>query len=100
MLDRAKNVDEALALMEKYNIVGVGGPLIHYLIADADGNSVLVEQKNGKRHIMRGESNWQSATNFYLAGEKRPLQQCDRFNKIHRQMKQTKNKNKNTNNQE
>ena len=86
MLDHAKTVDEALEIMNRYNIVGVGGPLIHYLIADADGNSVLVEQKNGKRHLHRNESNWQLATNFYVSGEKHPLRQCPRFSKIHQRM--------------
>ena len=89
MLDQARTVDEALAIMQRYNIVGVGGPLIHYLIADAEGNSALVEQKDGQRHIHRNDTNWQSATNFYLTGEETPLQQCHRFAAIHRRMMDT-----------
>lgn len=90
MLDRTKTVDEALALFKKYNVDAVGGPMIHYLVADASGDSALIELKDGKTNILLGERNWQSATNFYLTGEQQPLQQCPRFNKIHRMMKDNK----------
>jgi hypothetical protein len=86
MLDKAKTVDEALKLFDKYNIAMSGGPHIHYLIADADGNSALVELKDGKVNVLRNKSNWQSATNFYLTGEGQPVQQCWRFAKINKEM--------------
>ena len=37
MLDKAKNVEEAVTLIRKHNIRFNGGPQIHYLIADATG---------------------------------------------------------------
>lgn len=40
MMDHAKNVEEAIELVGGYNIDMSGGPPIHYLIADASGNSV------------------------------------------------------------
>ena len=64
MLDKTKTVDEAVKLFDKYNIHMRGGPNIHYLIADADGHSALVELKDGKINIHRGKTNWQSATQF------------------------------------
>lgn len=86
MLDQTKTVDEALTLLLNYNIKSRGGPQIHYLIADAKGQSALVELKDGQTHIMRGDGSWQSATNFYLTGQKSPLKQCPRFAKINRSM--------------
>lgn len=86
MLDRAKTVDEALAVFDKFNVVGVGGPRIHYLIADINGNSAVIELLDGKKHVIRNEHNWQSATNFYLTNQRQPLQQCSRFSRIHSQM--------------
>lgn len=35
MLDHARTVDEAIAVMESYNVDMSGGPAIHYLTADA-----------------------------------------------------------------
>ena len=86
MLDKTKTVDEALKLFDKYNIHMRGGPNIHYLIADANGNSALVELKDGKINIMRNKTNWQCATNFYMTGQKSPTQQCWRFAKINKEM--------------
>lgn len=90
MLDRAKSVEEALTVFDKYNILKTGGPNIHYLIADANGKSALIELKDGKTNIIRGDKNWQSATNFYLTGQEQPNQQCHRFAKINRLMSDKK----------
>ena len=86
MLDRAKTVEEAITVFNKYNIQKSGGPNIHYLIADVDGKSAVIELKDDKTNIMRGDKNWLSATNFYLTGQDKPLQQCRRFAQIHRVM--------------
>lgn len=90
MLDKAKTVDDALKLFEQYNIAMNGGPHIHYLIADADGNSALVELKERKVNVHRNKTNWQSATNFYLTGEDQPVRQCWRFAKINKEMNLSK----------
>ncbi len=39
MLDHARNVDEAVAILEAYNIETRGGPPLHYLIADRSGRA-------------------------------------------------------------
>ncbi len=90
MLDRAKTVEEAITVFNQFNISKVGGPNIHYLIADENGKSAVIELKDGKTNIMRGDKNWQSATNFYLTGQSKPLNQCHRFAKIHRLMSDKK----------
>ncbi len=43
LLDYAQNLDEALALLQNYNVDFGGGPTIHYLIADKSGHSAIVE---------------------------------------------------------
>lgn len=90
MLDRAKTTEEAIALFNEFNVLKSGGPNIHYLIADVNENSAVIELKDGKTNIIRGPGNWQSATNFYLTGQPKPLQQCRRFAQINRVMSDQK----------
>ena len=63
ILDHARNIDEAAALFDQYNITFRGGPPIHYLIADARGKAVLVEFYQGKMLILPNEAPWHLATN-------------------------------------
>jgi hypothetical protein len=64
MLDRARDVDEALDIMQSYNIDWSGGPALHYLLADATGRSVLVEFYQGEMVLIPNETSWHLATNF------------------------------------
>ena len=64
ILDHARDVDKAVAIIKNYNIDFEGGPPIHYLIADAKGRSVLVEFYRGELNIIENEQPWHSATNF------------------------------------
>lgn len=68
MLDSCCNLEEALALLEEYNIVFTPGPAVHYLIADALGKSAVVEFTEKGMEVIRPEHPWQVATNSYLAG--------------------------------
>ncbi len=87
ILDRAKNTEEALEIFDQFDIRSKGGPRIHYLIADALGESAVIELKDGEKHVHQDAGKtWQSATNFYLTGQKKPLQQCWRFKKIDQTM--------------
>ena len=63
VLDHAKNVDEAIALFEQYQVDFSGGPPIHYLVADASGKAVLVEFYLGKMILLPNETPWHLATN-------------------------------------
>ena len=67
MLDYASSVDEALEIMRKYNIDMVGGPPLHYLIADKFGDSVLVEFYDGEMVVIPNQVPWHQATNFLRA---------------------------------
>ena len=66
VLDHARTVEEALALMKQYNVDFGGGPPIHYLIADAGGHSVIVEYIYNEMRVLPNEAPWQVATNFLL----------------------------------
>jgi hypothetical protein len=78
VLDHAKDVDEALDLIQQYNI-DFADVSVHFHVADVSGKSAIVEYVDGGISIVRGEKNWQVSTN-YLFSE--PLQpDCWRYNK-------------------
>jgi len=72
VLDYAGNVEEAIELIQHYN---VNTTLIdpepeHYLIADPTGKSVIVEFLENETMIIQNQSPWQVATNFNIYGKK------------------------------
>lgn len=85
LLDKAQSVDEALSLLEAYNIDWGGGPPLHYLIADSGGDSAVVEFVDGEMKVLRNQQPWQVATNFVLSGHspESALRQCDRYATAH-----------------
>jgi hypothetical protein len=70
ILDYAKDVDEAVALLGQYNIDFGGGPPLHYLIADQAGDSIVIEFIDGEMVILEAEDPWQVSTNFLISIEK------------------------------
>jgi hypothetical protein len=68
VLDRAATVEEAIALLADYNIDFLGGPPLHYLLADAAGDSALIEFVDGEMSVLRTTVPWQVATNFVMSG--------------------------------
>ena len=67
ILDHARDVDEALAIVERYYIDWAGGPALHYLIADQTGRAVLLEFVDGEMQILPNEPAWHQATNFLVS---------------------------------
>jgi hypothetical protein len=63
VLDHARDVDEAVAIMAEYNIDWDGGPALHYLVADASGRAVLVEFSRGEMVVLPNEGPYHLATN-------------------------------------
>ena len=63
LLDRAANVDEAVALLEQYDMNSSIGSAHHFSIADASGKSVVVEYVDGKMLVKETKV----VTNHYLA---------------------------------
>ena len=88
MLDKAQSVDEALSLLGEYNIPSI---MQHYLIADARGNSVVVEFVDGEMKVIRNEHPWQVSTNFVLSRflESERGAQCLRYNAAYKTLEQT-----------
>jgi hypothetical protein len=83
MLDHACNVDEALAILQSYNIDMSGGPPIHYLLADRSGRSLLIEFYQGETHVLPNETPWHQATNFLRVSVDDVAQGlCWRYDKI------------------
>jgi hypothetical protein len=82
VLDGAATVDEALEILQHYNIDFEGGPSIHYLVADALGSAALLEHYAGEIHVLRNQANWHQATNFLNASVDYPIGQCHRYDSI------------------
>jgi hypothetical protein len=86
VLDHAGTVDEAIEILNSYNI-DMGSVPIHYLIASASGDSAVVEFYQGEMVAFRNESQWQVATNFLLASTNGNAQgQCWRYDLIERRL--------------
>lgn len=86
VLDKCATVDEALELLASYDMRDMIFANYHYQIADAEGNSAIVEYVNNEMHIIRqttkGEN--QKLTNFYLTegGDNRKEMGRDRYHNI------------------
>lgn len=87
MLDQAGMVDEAVAVLQRYNIDWGSGPALHYLIADRSGQSALAEFYQGKIHIILNDKPWHLATNFLLSSVNgSAVGQCPRYDRIDQQL--------------
>ena len=66
MLDKAKNVDEALKLLSSYDMHSSANSCYHFQICDASGKSVVVEYVDDEMKVVYPDKNYQCATNFLL----------------------------------
>lgn len=84
MLDYAKDVDEAVAVIENFNIDFRGGPPLHYFITDRSGRSVVVEFVNRNISVLPNTHSWQVSTNFVLTGlsAEHARTSCWRYKKV------------------
>jgi hypothetical protein len=90
MLDHASNVDEAVDILQSYNIDFGGGPPIHYLIADRSGRAALVEFYQGEMVVIPNESPWHLATNFLRASASASADgMCWRYDAISQRLAET-----------
>jgi hypothetical protein len=67
LLDQARTVPEAVAILQRYNIDFTGGPPLHYFVADAAGDSAVIEFVDGTTRVLPREKSWQLMVNFQLA---------------------------------
>jgi len=87
MLDHAANVDEAVSVLQRYNVDMEGGPPLHYLIADSTGRAVLVEFYEGEMVVIPNQGPWHLATNFLrTAAGDNPQSQCPRYAHIYERL--------------
>lgn len=70
MLDKAANVEEALALLEQYDMHSSAGSCYHFHLADAQGDSAVVEYVDNEYEVIRSSTKYQAATNFLLSEKK------------------------------
>jgi hypothetical protein len=82
ILDRASSVNEAIALIEQYNVVFTYGPTIHLLIGDASGNSAIIEFLDGSPKVVKSTGPFQPCTNLIMSGRsiEQALNSCWRYN--------------------
>lgn len=73
MLDKAATVDEALAIMRRYDVDFTIGPQVHYLIADAAGGSAVVEYAGGRLNVIDDRV----LTNFGMTGTSAAQRRAD-----------------------
>lgn len=66
LLDQAKNVDEAIALLKKYDMHSSANSCYHFQICDASGKSVVVEYVEDEMKVVQMDKKYQCATNFLL----------------------------------
>lgn len=66
MLDKAKNVDEALELLSSHDMHSSANSCYHFQICDASGKSVVVEYVDNEMKVVYPDKNYQCATNFLL----------------------------------
>ena len=83
LLDYAASVDEALELINMYN-VEIMFPPIHYLVSDAGGDSAVIEFFEGEMKLYREIEYPQIITNFIITGKMLPTEAyCDRYNCVY-----------------
>lgn len=70
MLDKAANTDEALALLEQYDMHSSAGSCYHFHISDAGGNSAVVEYVDSEFEVIRSDKSYQMVTNFLISEKK------------------------------
>jgi predicted choloylglycine hydrolase len=75
ILDYAKTTDEAIELLNQYNIHFVA-ETCHLMIADAHGKSAVVEFIDGKLQPTTTHESWQICTNHQICG-KTEAQNCE-----------------------
>lgn len=64
VLDYADSIENAVGLIDKYNIYFDSSMMAHFLIADHDGRSALIEFVNGETNIIYNDRSYQPASNF------------------------------------
>ena len=91
-LDKCATVDEALELFSSYDMHDSIFINYHYQLADAEGNSAIIEYVDNKMHIIRQEKkdDCLALTNYFLTegGDNHDGRGYDRYCRIKKRLKQ------------
>ena len=92
LLDKAATVDEAISLLDSYDMNSSGETGYHFFLADAHGNSAVVEYIENNMQVLRNskQDSTLAATNFTLTTEKGNGGGYDRYETIQSGLKSTK----------
>jgi predicted choloylglycine hydrolase len=89
LLDKAANVEEALALLKKYDLHASMGMMVHFALTDTNGRSVVVEYIDNEMVVI----DTHVVTNFYIhKGKKNGIgtaQSHTRYGILMKQLKQS-----------
>lgn len=85
VLDHAADVNEALNLIQKYN-VDFADVCVHFHIADASGKSAIVEYVDGGVSVVRNDNPWQVSTNYLFSEPQQP--DCWRYKTASKSLRQ------------
>lgn len=66
MLDKCATVEEAVSMLKNYDMHSSANSCYHFHIADAKGDSVVVEYINDEMKLVEPKDSYQAATNFLL----------------------------------
>jgi hypothetical protein len=85
LLDNAATVDEAIDLAQSFSMDWEGGEVCHYLVADRNGDSAVLEYVDSELVVTRPDNPWQISTNFYLhdTSDEERIAQCPRYQMAH-----------------
>jgi hypothetical protein len=87
VLDHALSAEQAVAILGQYNIDWGGGPDLHYMVADREGNAFLVEFVEGELIALPNTNPWHQATNFTVAqASEHALGRCWRYDVLSREL--------------
>lgn len=93
VLDYANNTEHALSLIQEYNVntsITDNEPE-HFLIADPQGNSAIIEFLDKKMIVIKNERPWQVATNFNVNRlQDKSKIQCERYKFASKLLKEKK----------
>jgi Acyl-coenzyme A:6-aminopenicillanic acid acyl-transferase len=73
ILDHARDVEEAIALLSQYNVSYQDTSVSHLLLADRSGHSALLEWVDGEMKVIRNQQPWQASTNFRVYGSEEKI---------------------------
>lgn len=90
ILDHARDIDESVSIIKKYNVFDndINTVSHHLLISDASGRSVIVEYCDGEWRTMQNEKSWQVITNspLYNISEESRKSECWRYKTLYEKL--------------